>query len=117
MRVTKVYPIFSVRNLDEAIAYYRDKLGFSIAWTWGDPVARAGVVLDDVEIQIEGPGPGAAPGPSVVYCHMTGVEAYYEACRGRGATIAMDLGDRPWGMRDFRVLDPSGNRLGFASPL
>ena len=116
-RVTRVYPVFMVRNLDEALAYYRDKLGFSISWQWGDPVSRAGVSLDDVEIQLEGAGLGAPAGPSVIYCHMTGVDAYHEACRSRGAIIAMDLADRPWGMRDFRVVDPSGNRIGFASPL
>jgi uncharacterized glyoxalase superfamily protein PhnB len=116
-RVTTVFPVFAVRNLQDALEYYRDKLGFTIAWTWGDPVSRAGVVLDDIEIQLEGGGPGAPAGPSVVYCHMTGVDEYYEACRARGVDIALDLGDRPWGMRDFRVRDPSGNRIGFASPV
>lgn len=116
-RVTQVFPIFLVRNLDEALSYYSDKLGFSIAWKWGDPVSRAGVALDDIEIQLEGAGLGAPPGPSVVYCHMTDVDAYFAACQARGAIVAMELGDRPWGMRDFRVLDPSGNRLGFASRL
>ena len=114
-RVTKLFPVFSVRDLSEALDYYRDKLGFTISWTWGDPVSRAGVALDDVEIQLEAAGLGAPPGPSVVYCHMTGVNAYYEACRGRGPIVAMELTDRPWGMRDFRVVDPSGNRIGFAS--
>jgi uncharacterized glyoxalase superfamily protein PhnB len=117
MRVTKVFPVFAVQNLGDALEYYRDKLGFTIAWTWGDPVSRAGVVLDDVEIQLEGAGLGAPGAPSVIYCHMNGVGEYYEACRARGADIAMELGDRPWGMRDFRVRDPNGNRIGFASPL
>jgi hypothetical protein len=27
----------------------------------------------------------------------------------------MEIGDRPWGMRDFRVIDPSGNRIGFGA--
>jgi uncharacterized glyoxalase superfamily protein PhnB len=116
-RVSKICPVFMVRNLDEAVECYRDKLGFAVAWTWGDPISRVGVVLDDVEIQLEGGGLGAPPGPSVVYCQMTDIDEYYEACRERGATLVMDLGDRPWGMRDFRVVDPSGNRIGFAEAL
>ena len=116
-RVTKLFPIFAVVDLPAALAYYRDRLGFTIAWTWGEPVIRAGVVLDDIELHLELPGPGAASGSSVVYCHMTGVENYYEACRARGAKIVMELADRPWGMRDFRVVDDSGNRLGFASAI
>lgn len=116
-RATKLYPVFAVRDLREAIAYYRDKLQFSVTWTWGDPPTRAGLALDEVEIQLDAAGMGAPPGPSVVYCHMTGVEEYYNACRERGASIALELGDRPWGMKDFRTIDPSGNRLGFAEVL
>jgi uncharacterized glyoxalase superfamily protein PhnB len=116
-QVTRIFPVFAVRDLQEALAYYTNQLGFSIAWSWGDPISRAGVALDAIEIQLESAGVGSPPGPSVVYCHMTGVDAYYETCRARDATIVMELGNRPWGMRDFRVVDPSGNRIGFASPL
>ncbi len=114
-RVTKVFPVFTVLNLEEAIAYYCDKLGFALEWEWGDPVQRAGVSLDDIEIQLECGGLGAPDGASVVYCHMIDVDTYYTDCRKRGATIAMEIGDRPWGMRDFRMFDTSGNRIGFAS--
>lgn len=113
-RVTRVIPILTVRDLDVAIRYYRDRLGFAVAWTWGEPTTRAGVVLDDIEIQLVDDGAGAPPGPSVVYCHMTGVDAFFAECRDRGATFALELGQRPWGARDFRVVDPSGNRIGFA---
>ncbi len=115
--VSRVFPVFLVRNLDEALEYYREKLAFSVAWTWGKPVSRAGITLGDIEIQLEGAGLGAPPGPSVVYCHMTEVQSYYDTCRARGAIFAMELGERPWGMRDFRVIDPSGNRIGFGEKL
>jgi uncharacterized glyoxalase superfamily protein PhnB len=110
----QVFPIFSVRDLPEAIAYYRDRLGFEHAWSWGTPPVRAGVRLGAVEIQLVCDPGLPAGGPSTVYCHMRGVDAYHAACRARGTEIAMELGDRPWGARDFRVVDPSGNRLGFA---
>jgi uncharacterized glyoxalase superfamily protein PhnB len=109
-----VFPIFSVRDLDEATAYYRDRLGFTVAWLWGTPPVRAGVRCGSVEIQLVCDPSGEAHGPSVIYCHMLGVDDYYRACVERGAIIHMPLGDRPWGAKDFRVLDPSGNRLGFA---
>ena len=116
-QATKVFPVFAVRDLDAAINYYKQKLGFTIDWMWGEPPSRAGVVLDDIEIQLDAAGAGAPPGPSVVYCHMTGIDAYYAACQTSGAVIALDLGDRPWGMRDFRVVDLDGNRIGFGARL
>jgi uncharacterized glyoxalase superfamily protein PhnB len=115
--VTKIFPIFAVRDLDEALRYYCDVLGFTESWKWGDPPHRAGIKLDEIEIQLDAAGLGGPPGASVVYCHMTGVDEYYDACRRRGAKIPQELADRPWGARDFRVLDPSGNRLGFAELL
>lgn len=107
--------MLAVHDLDEAMRFYRDRLGFAIAWTWGEPLQRVGVVLDDIELQLVGDdGPGRPPGPGVVYCHMVGIDEYFMACRERGASIALELGERPWGARDFRVIDPSGNRIGFA---
>lgn len=114
-QVTKLFPVFAVRDLDAAIDFYRGKLGFSVAWTWGTPATRAGVILDSIEIQLDCAGAGAPPGPSVVYCHMTGVESYYAACIARGVSPVLELGERPWGMVDFRVVDPDGNRIGFGS--
>jgi catechol 2,3-dioxygenase-like lactoylglutathione lyase family enzyme len=112
--VTQAFPILAVGDLEAAMRYYRDMLGFTIAWKWGEPPQRAGVVLDEVELQLVAPGPGVPPGAAIVYCHMTGVDEYYAECRARGAAIALELGDRPWGARDFRVVDPDGNRIGFA---
>lgn len=114
---TRLFPVFAVSDLDAAIEFYRSKLGFSLAWTWGSPATRAGVSLDGVEIQLDCAGEGAPPGPSVVYCHMSDVKSYFAACKARGVLIALELGERPWGMVDFRVVDPDGNRIGFGSQL
>lgn len=115
--VTKLFPIFAVRDLNEALRYYCDVLGFSEAWKWGQPPHRAGVTMDQVEIHLDGAGLGAPPGQSIAYCHMTGIEEFYQECRRRGATVERELGERPWGVRDFQVADPSGNKLGFAELL
>jgi catechol 2,3-dioxygenase-like lactoylglutathione lyase family enzyme len=115
--VTRLFPVFAVSDLVAAIDFYRDKLGFALAWTWGTPATRAGVRLDRIEIQLDCAGGGAPPGPSVVYCHMVGVASYYAACKARGVPFALELGERPWGMVDFRVVDPDGNRIGFGSQL
>jgi catechol 2,3-dioxygenase-like lactoylglutathione lyase family enzyme len=112
-QVTKLFPVFAVRDLEASLDFYKEKLGFSVAWRWGEPASRAGVALGDIEIQLDAAGAGAPPGPSVVYCHMIGVEAYYDACKKLGVTFSLPLGDRPWGMRDFRVIDLDGNRIGF----
>jgi len=114
-QVTRLFPVFAVSDLGAALDFYQRVLGFTVAWTWGTPATRAGVALDDIEIQLDETQNGTPGGPSVVYCHMTGVESYYAECKARGADFTLELGQRPWGMMDFRIEDPDGNRIGFGS--
>ena len=44
---------------------------------------------------------------------MNGVDAYCDQTAIAGAKVAVPLADRPYGMRDFRIVDPSGNELSF----
>ena len=112
--VCKIFPVFAVQDIDEALSFYVEKLGFSIAWTWGEPIHRAGVAFNGIEIQLDSESAGT-DGASVVYIHMDDVTSYFNCCRANGVRFIYELGDPPWGTKDFRVVDPSGNRLGFAS--
>ena len=55
---------------------------------------------------------GAAPWIEVVV-YVAGVAALYDELRGSGARVVHELGERPWGTRDFTVEDPDGFRLIF----
>jgi len=114
IRLHDVQPVLRVRDVPGSLAWYRDVLDFEVGWTWGDPPERGGVVRDGVELQLVGPdAPFGPEGSSVVYVRVSGVDDYFAGCRERGAPLEIELGDRPFGMRDFRVADPSGNLLGF----
>ena len=106
-------PILSVTDLPEALEYYGQVLGFEVGWTWGDPPDRASVCRDRVELNLSQATTGTAPRISKIYVQMTGVDAYSARVTTAGATIAVPLADRPYGMRDFRIVDPSGNELSF----
>ena len=79
----------------------------------GDPPHLASVCRNRVEINLEQRGTASAVGPSKVYFQMSGVDEYYRLVTRAGATVAVPLGDRPYGMRDFRLQDPAGNALSF----
>jgi uncharacterized glyoxalase superfamily protein PhnB len=113
----QVFPIFAVANIEDALDFYCRKLGFETKWIFGDPPHRAGVAKQGVEIHLDAEAAGAPPGPSVIYCHMDDVTAYFHDLQSRGVAFVFELQDRPWGMRDFRIEDPFGNRLGFASKI
>ena len=112
-----VHPCFAARDYAEALAFYRDQLGFEVVWEWGSPPFRAGVRRGAVELQLIHDPVNGPTEPSQVYVHMQGIDGYYAACRENGANVTRPLETRPWGMRDFRVVDPSGNALGFGEPV
>ena len=110
-----VAPIFQVANLAEALDWYHKVLGFQVAWTWGDPADRASVCRDSAEINL-GVSPAGQSTVSSVYVETTGVDAIHSRVVSAGGHITVAIGNRPYGMRDFRVVDPSGNELSFGEP-
>ncbi|MFN2420037.1 MAG: VOC family protein [Gemmatimonadota bacterium] len=47
------HPGLAVNDVVAAADFYTKKLGFSLAFTWGDPPTMAGVNLDRVQIFLE----------------------------------------------------------------
>jgi predicted enzyme related to lactoylglutathione lyase len=105
-------PILSVADLAEALDYYERVLGFQIGWKWGVSPRLASVCRDRVELNLS-QSAESKPKGSQVYFQMAGVDTYYKHVTIAGARVAVPLADRPYGMRDFRIVDPSGNELSF----
>jgi len=105
-------PILSVGNLAEALDYYQRVLGFNVGWKWGEPPYLASVCRERVEVNLS-LSSEATPAVSKVYFQMAGIDTYYGELTRAGAQVTVPLGDRPYGMRDFRIVDPSGNELSF----
>ena len=112
-----VSPILSVGDLPQAIAFYRDVLGFDLAWSWGTPPDIAAVCRDQVEITLTCQ-PGAKPaGASHLYLRTADVHACWTRVQQAGAQVLVPIADRPYGLRDFRIADPSGNELSIGQML
>jgi uncharacterized glyoxalase superfamily protein PhnB len=116
-RFDSVSPIVSVDDLPRAIEWYERVLGFTVAWRWGDPVELAGICRDRIEMSLGQRGKMGPSGASQAYVLMAGIDAFYEHVQRAGGTIAVPIGDRPYGLRDFSVADASGNRLDFGEPI
>jgi uncharacterized glyoxalase superfamily protein PhnB len=104
--------ILSVTDLLEALDYYQRVLGFKVEWTSETPMHLASVCRDRVELNLC-QASDAGPSISKVYFQMAGVDAFYDSIARAGASVAVVLADRAYGMRDFRIIDPSGNELSF----
>jgi len=112
-----VSPAFAVSDLPQALRFYRENLGFEVAWTWGDPADLASVYRDAVAITLATRADAQPGGASRAYIQVTGINEFYSRIEHSAARVVVPIGDRAYGMRDFAIADPFGNRLDFGEPL
>ena len=119
--ITGVAPQFLVDDLGAALAYYRDKLGFSVDFCYDS--FYAAVSRDGFAIHLK-----CAPKTLSdrahrkqhehldAYVSVAGVTALHDELRSRGALITRAPAARPWSCIDFYVEDPDGYILCFSEP-
>lgn len=106
----RIAPELPVAVLGQAIAAYQSKLGFSLAMEMPSG-GYAIVERDGVAIHLfETPAPRA---PVAMHIFTDGLDELHRELVARGAHITQDIEQKPWGTRDFRVLDGAGNELKF----
>ena len=112
-----VSPFLASEDLPVSLAFYLDKLGFTLAWEWGQPVELAAVCRDEVELTLASRADAKPDGISRLYLHIDGIDDYHAQLLDEGVVITVAIADRPYGMRDFSVTDPAGNVLCFGQAL
>jgi len=104
--------IFAVQELARSLAYYRDKLGFRVVFSYEG--FYAGVERDEVTIHLQSSGPNRRqPGQGALYVFARDVDALHREFVSKGAAIIKPPQDYDYGMRDFDLDDPDGNHLSF----
>lgn len=104
-----ITPLVPANDVDAAIAFYTQELGFVEMWRAGEPATEAGVLRDAASvIFFECKDPAIAQMTSF-RIRVHGIEAFYERCTA--ARIVHPNGAlslKPWGTNEFAILDPSG---------
>jgi catechol 2,3-dioxygenase-like lactoylglutathione lyase family enzyme len=120
-RLKTAAPQFLVDDLDAALSFYRECLGFEVDFVYEG--FYASVSRDGAPIHLKcAPKLAAERGHRKAGEHLDahvevgGVRELYEELEGRGAPIARPLEKRPWGALDFYVEDPDGYVLCFSEP-
>lgn len=107
--------VLPVDNVMDTAEYYRDALGFTIEFTYGDPPYYAIVNRDDaVTIHFsEREDTRSKIPPCSIYVLVADVDAVYEEYRSRGLEIFAPPEDQEYGMREFELSDVNGHFLVF----
>jgi catechol 2,3-dioxygenase-like lactoylglutathione lyase family enzyme len=108
----RIHPELYVPDVPAAVDFYRDKLGFTVGFLWGEPEpVMSGVNLGEVQMFLCKGKP--APAGASVYFAVSNADDLYEFHKSNGLTIVEEIADREYGLRDYAVLDLNGYRLGF----
>lgn len=111
MKTNPAIPVFHVADLDAAVRFYGQMLGFTECFRMG---TYAGLKLGDCEIHLTLPGDFQRPvGGGTAYIICDEVDAYFARLKAAGVKPKSEPDDRRYGLRDFVIHDPDGNQLSF----
>lgn len=120
-KLTAAEPQLYVRDIAAATEFYSRMLGFSIAFTYGDPPFYAQVFRDGARLNlrhVDEPviDPVRRDSEQLIAASLTLDDAkpLFLEFQNAGVEFAQSLRTEPWGARTFVVRDPDGNLLLFA---
>jgi len=119
--ITGIAPQFLVDDLDRAIAYYCDKLGFELDFKYQS--FYASVTRDGFAIHLKHASKLAAEREHRkqhehldAYISVSGIRDLFGELEKRGAQVIKPLEERPWACLDFYIEDADGYILCFSQP-
>ena len=106
-------------ELEKTVAFYEQQLGFKCIHQEGDPIYMAIVKRDSAQIfLLKNEDKHLAEGTSL-RINVTRIEELYAEFQAKGGNIIHPDGKletKPWGMKEFVVLDLAGVCLTFCEP-
>ena len=114
-------PQLFVRDIAASCAFYKEKLGFSVVFTYGEPpfygqVARDGAHLNLRCVATPVLDPQRCAKEDLLAASITLEDAtpLFLEYQAAGVPFHQTLRTEPWGARAFIVRDPDGNLILFA---
>lgn len=110
MKMTRLIPMLPVRSMPASVEFYQ-KLGFSVEqrnddWRWAMLCFGECRLMVDQSINVH----PEVPRCSVLYLYPDDISGYHRQVRENGLDVP-DLEVSFYGMTEFRIDDPDGNRL------
>jgi catechol 2,3-dioxygenase-like lactoylglutathione lyase family enzyme len=114
-------PVIFVTDIKASCGFYSEKLGFSVAFIYGDPPFYGQVQRDGARLNlrcVEAPviDPGLRDSEDLLSAVVTLDDAkpLFLEYQAAGVDFHQTLRTEPWGARTFVVRDPDGNLILFA---
>jgi catechol 2,3-dioxygenase-like lactoylglutathione lyase family enzyme len=120
--VLGVHPQIFVTDMMRAVRFYRDELGFSVEYLYGEPpyyglVVRDGAGLNLRHVDRLPMDAGLRDREALLAATIIvrNAKALFVGFKECGVPFHQTYREQPWGAHDFIVTDPDGNLIHFAS--
>jgi uncharacterized glyoxalase superfamily protein PhnB len=111
MKMNRLIPMLPVKSMPAAVEFYCRMLGFEVEnrnddWNW------AMLRFDECRLMVDQSVHAHLNGPrdNLLYLYPDDVVAYHQQVRRNGLAVP-DLEVTFYGLTEFRISDPDGNRL------
>ena len=115
-----------VADIKASCDFYTGKLGFTVAFVYGDPPHCGQLIRDQARLNLRVIGEPVFMGDvrerelllsaSLTVATANEIKELFLNYQARGVRFRQTLNKEPWGATTFIVLDPDGNLILFAGP-
>ena len=106
--------VFVVRDMAKSVEHYRDALGFTVTFQYGQPTFYACLCRDEVSLHLlAAQETKRLPGNGGICVFVNDVDWVHADLVARGAKVIKPPQNYDYGMREFNVVDLDGNHLTF----
>jgi catechol 2,3-dioxygenase-like lactoylglutathione lyase family enzyme len=115
-----------VADIQASCAFYTDKLGFAVAFVYGDPPFYGQVTRDHARLNLRAVDEPVFAGDirereqllsaTLTVATRAEIEQLFLSYQSVGVPFQQSLQKESWGARTFVVRDPDGNLVLFAGP-
>lgn len=123
MNLTAIRPFFIVKNLQQSMAFYQERLGFQLDFQGpeGDPY-YAGLSREGIGVMLKAITPDVLPVPNHTrhpwarwdaYIYAEDPDALFAEFRGKGVSFVQELSFIDDGLWGFEITDADGYVIAF----
>jgi uncharacterized glyoxalase superfamily protein PhnB len=122
MKYKNAVPVIATADVKSTVNYYKDVLGFTEHFIFGNPPVYAGIEKDGVllYISLDAEFASAVEASDLhpeIFLWVQDVDKIFEEHKRRGAKIFEEVSNRPWDARQYVIEEPNGYHLKVAEPL
>lgn len=109
-----VSSLIPARDVEESIVFYRNALGFELTYRDAEPAQFAILYRNGVKLHLFDNQDKHLAAETSLRLVVEQIDTFYERCQKNGCVHPNGLlGSRPWGPREFSIVDPSDVCIAF----